>query len=183
MTYGRQVAVRDVDLGLAAGQVTALMGRNGSGKSTLMWALQGIAQASARHGAGGWPGPGRARRRAARRRLVGLVPQTAADLLYLETVAEECSAADREAGAHDGTARALLDRLAPGRRPGGRTPATCPRGSGWPSSSRCMLTAQPSVVCSWTSPPAASTTPARRRWPRSSRTLKADGCAVLRRDP
>jgi alkylated DNA nucleotide flippase Atl1 len=33
-----------------------------------------------------------------RRRLVGLVPQTAADLLYLETVRDECAAADAVAG-------------------------------------------------------------------------------------
>ena len=32
---------RGVDLDLAGGQVTALMGRNGSGKSSLLWALQG----------------------------------------------------------------------------------------------------------------------------------------------
>ncbi len=49
------------------------------------------------------------------RRLVGLVPQTPADLLYLETVAQECAQADRESdGASTGSARPLLDRLAPG---------------------------------------------------------------------
>jgi energy-coupling factor transporter ATP-binding protein EcfA2 len=39
--YGDVIAVRDVDLILNAGEVTALMGRNGSGKSSLLWALQG----------------------------------------------------------------------------------------------------------------------------------------------
>ena len=39
--YGPVVAVRGVDLELAGGEVTALMGRNGSGKSSLLWALQG----------------------------------------------------------------------------------------------------------------------------------------------
>ena len=39
--YGAVVAVRGVDLDLAGGEVTALMGRNGSGKSSLLWALQG----------------------------------------------------------------------------------------------------------------------------------------------
>jgi energy-coupling factor transport system ATP-binding protein len=52
-----------------------------------------------------------------RRALVGLVPQTAADLLYLETVADECAAADRVADGGPGTCRALLDRLAPGIDP------------------------------------------------------------------
>ena len=53
VSYGRYVAVRDVDLRLAAGQVTALMGRNGSGKSTLMWALQGTRKRD--RGTVGWP--------------------------------------------------------------------------------------------------------------------------------
>ncbi|MEP6814323.1 MAG: ATP-binding cassette domain-containing protein, partial [Marmoricola sp.] len=39
--YADVVAVRDVNLTLHAGEVTALMGRNGSGKSSLLWALQG----------------------------------------------------------------------------------------------------------------------------------------------
>lgn len=33
------------------------------------------------------------------RRVVGLVPPTAGDLLYLEHVADECAAADRESAA------------------------------------------------------------------------------------
>jgi energy-coupling factor transport system ATP-binding protein len=41
------------------------------------------------------------------------VPQTAADLLYLETVAEECAAADHDARSAHGATRALLDRLVP----------------------------------------------------------------------
>lgn len=37
--YGRQVVVRDADVALARGEVTALVGPNGSGKSTLLRAL------------------------------------------------------------------------------------------------------------------------------------------------
>jgi energy-coupling factor transport system ATP-binding protein len=110
VTYGPVVAVSGVDLELRGGEVTALMGRNGSGKSSLLWALQGSGE---RHGGtvdvgGVDPGSlpsGRARR------LVGLVPQTPADLLYLDSVALECAQADRES---EGSARVLLDRLAPG---------------------------------------------------------------------
>jgi energy-coupling factor transport system ATP-binding protein len=47
------------------------------------------------------------------RKLVGLVPQTATDLLYLDTVAAELAQADRD-GAIAGTARGLLDAIAPG---------------------------------------------------------------------
>jgi energy-coupling factor transport system ATP-binding protein len=47
------------------------------------------------------------------RALVGLVPQSPGDLLYLDTVAAELDQADRESGGR-ASARELLDRLAPG---------------------------------------------------------------------
>jgi energy-coupling factor transport system ATP-binding protein len=111
--YGDVVAVREVDVDLRRGQVCALMGRNGSGKSSLLWALQGSGR---RDGGtvdvdGRDPAalaPGRAREH------VGLVPQTPADLLYLDTVAAELAQADRESGRPAGSAGALLDRLLPG---------------------------------------------------------------------
>ena len=95
------------------GHVTALMGRNGSGKSTLIWTLQGAHQRRSGSVAVAGADPARLRRGPARTH-VGLVPQTAADLLYLETVDEECAAADRASDGGPGTCRALLDRLAPG---------------------------------------------------------------------
>ncbi|MEU4805577.1 ATP-binding cassette domain-containing protein [Actinosynnema sp. NPDC023587] len=110
--YGPVVAVRGVDLDLHGGKVLAVMGRNGSGKSSLLWAVQGSGprQGGDVRVAGRDP---RALSSAEARELVGLVPQTASDLLYLETVADECAAADAESGAEPGTCRALLDRLAP----------------------------------------------------------------------
>jgi energy-coupling factor transport system ATP-binding protein len=113
VTYGRTPALTDVSLDLHAGEIAVVMGRNGSGKSSLLWALQGTGR---RDGGtvdvlGHDPSrlsPG------ASRRLVGLVPQTATDLLYLETVADECAAADRQSEVAGGTCRRLLDRMAPG---------------------------------------------------------------------
>ena len=112
--YGEAVAVRAVDLDLHAGQVTALMGRNGSGKSSLLWALQGSGPRQG--GSVTVEGTDPATVPAAKARaLVGLVPQTPADLLYLDTVAEECDQADREVGGIAPLkAREVLDRLAPG---------------------------------------------------------------------
>jgi energy-coupling factor transport system ATP-binding protein len=112
--YGQVIAVRGVNLDLMAGRVTALMGRNGSGKSSLLWALQGSGarQAGAVEVDGKDPRTLSATRA---RTLVGLVPQTPADLLYLETVADELAQADRESFNRDSpSARRLLDRLAPG---------------------------------------------------------------------
>jgi energy-coupling factor transport system ATP-binding protein len=112
--YGAVVAVRWVELDLAGGGVTAVMGRNGSGKSSLFWALQGSGprQSGTVDVDGADP---KVLSAAQGRRLVGLVPQTPADLLYRETVAQECAQADSESGVtpQQGT-RALLDRLAPG---------------------------------------------------------------------
>ncbi|MFB6817456.1 ABC transporter ATP-binding protein [Streptomyces sp. NPDC056347] len=119
VAYQGVPAVREVDLTLHEGEVTALMGRNGSGKSSLLWALQGTGPRT-----GGTVGvhedttgargtdphdvpPAHARR------LVGLVPQPPADLLYLESVRQELDEADTESATGE-SARTLLDLLAPG---------------------------------------------------------------------
>lgn len=113
--HGRTPVLREVDLTLRTGVVTALMGRNGAGKSTLLWALQG--RHAPDRGSVVVAGADPARLRPEERRAsTGLVPQSPADLLYLETVAQECAAAD-SAGATDGTCAALLARLAPGIDP------------------------------------------------------------------
>ncbi|SCK34630.1 energy-coupling factor transport system ATP-binding protein [Streptomyces sp. ScaeMP-e48] len=153
VAYRGVAAVREVDLDLRGGEITALMGRNGSGKSSLLWALQGsgprksgtvrVASGNAdgtggsvggtgsggsrgpdsSRGSGGSRGPAKGSdpknlSAAEARALVGLVPQTPTDLLYLESVEQELDQADIEssASASDGglTARVILDRLAPG---------------------------------------------------------------------
>ncbi|MDP9221468.1 MAG: ATP-binding cassette domain-containing protein, partial [Actinomycetota bacterium] len=114
--YGDTVAVRELDLTLRPGEVVALMGRNGSGKSSLLWALQG----AGRRQAGSVDVAGHETRSLGSRearRLVGLVPQTASDLLYLETVADECRQGDHEADMAAGSCWALLVRLAPDIEP------------------------------------------------------------------
>ncbi len=113
--HRRLRAVDAVDLTVGAGEVVALMGRNGSGKSSLLWAVQGGLGRASGTVAVGPAGVDPAGLPAAEARaLVGLVPQTAADLLYLESVDEECASADAQSGARAGDCRRLLDRLAPG---------------------------------------------------------------------
>lgn len=113
-----RVVLDGVDLEVARGSVTALMGRNGAGKSTLLGAV------AAQHGLSG----GRVRVGTAgadphalsprdRVRVVGLVPQQPELLLYADSVAAECAAADADFRVPVGTAAGVLARIADGIDP------------------------------------------------------------------
>ncbi|MFI8810573.1 ABC transporter ATP-binding protein [Streptomyces sp. NPDC055082] len=110
---GRVEALRRVSLTLAPGETVALMGRNGAGKSTLLAALVGMIEPTSGTVLVGGLAPSRTHPREMVRR-VGLVPQEPRDLLYADTVAAECAAADSDAGAGAGSCRALVSELLPG---------------------------------------------------------------------
>ncbi|TLS47268.1 ATP-binding cassette domain-containing protein [Streptomyces montanus] len=110
---GRVEALHDVTLTVAPGETIALMGRNGAGKSTLLSALVGLVEPAAGSVRVGGAVPHRTAPRDLVRR-VGLVPQEPRDLLYADTVAAECAAADSDAGAEPGTCRTLVSELLPG---------------------------------------------------------------------
>ena len=134
---GQRAVLREMTLTLAAGSVTALMGRNGAGKSTLLWTLQG----SQRRTGGTVAVAGRdpaALSADERRASVGLLPQTAADLLYLETVDEECAAGGAET-------RAILESLAPGI-PGDQHPRDLSEGQRLSLALALVLAADPAVL-------------------------------------
>jgi energy-coupling factor transport system ATP-binding protein len=199
--HGDVPAVEDLDLAVAGGEVVALMGRNGSGKSSLLWALHGTGPRSSGSvevsTSGGLPDPddpgaalrpgGRGGTRATvdpaqepparRRRHVGLVPQSAGDLLYLATVDAECRQADHEAGAPDGTARGHLDRLAPGV-PGDRHPRDLSEGQRLALVVAVQLTATPSVLL-LDEPTRGLDYPAKEALADLLRRLAEEGAAVL----
>lgn len=76
---------------------------------------------------------------------LSLVPQSAADLLYLETVAAECAAADLGADATPGTCRAMLDALVPGV-PNAHHPRDLSEGQRLAVALAVQLTADPAVL-------------------------------------
>ncbi|MFE3069964.1 ABC transporter ATP-binding protein [Streptomyces sp. NPDC059247] len=107
---GRVEALRRIGLRVEAGETVALMGRNGAGKSTLLSALVGMIAPTS----GTVLVAGRVPHTTDPRELireVGLVPQEPRDLLYADTVAAECAAADTDAGAPPGTCRDLVSGL------------------------------------------------------------------------
>ena len=117
VAYGKTVAVSGVDVSVAGGEIVALMGRNGSGKTSLLWALQGAGQrrsgkvilVDGRDPSTMTP--------AERVGVVGLVPQTPSDVLYLPTVREECAAADAMVPAGEPSCAAMLETIVPGISP------------------------------------------------------------------
>ncbi|MEI2787057.1 MAG: ATP-binding cassette domain-containing protein [Candidatus Nanopelagicales bacterium] len=105
--YGREDALRDVEVDLRAGQVTALMGRNGAGKSTLMNVLAGTRRPDLGRVAVDGRDPATLQGGDLISR-IAYVPQDPTDLFYTDSVAAECAATDRDAGQPAGSA---LNRL------------------------------------------------------------------------
>jgi energy-coupling factor transport system ATP-binding protein len=169
VVHGRTAVLREVDVTVPSGRVTALMGRNGSGKSTLLWTLQGGRKRQAGTVRVGDLDPARLDP-ADRRALVGLLPQTAADLLYLETVADECAAGGS-------ATRGLLDRLVPGI-PDDTHPRDLSEGQRLALGLALVLAAAPRVVL-LDEPTRGLDYAAKRVLAGILRDLAADGHAVL----
>ncbi|GAA2087599.1 ABC transporter ATP-binding protein [Streptomyces albiaxialis] len=140
----RVTALHEVTLALRAGETVALMGRNGAGKSTLLGSLVGLHAPTSGSVSVGGAAPHRTRP-AELLRHAGLVPQEPRDLLYADTVARECSSADRDAGAEPGTCRALVSELLPGI-PDGTHPRDLSEGQRLALALAIVLTAGPPLL-------------------------------------
>ena len=95
--YGAAQILYDLAFEVGRGEVVALMGRNGAGKSTLLSVMAGLR---------------RPRTGVVSVEPLALVPHEPTDLLWAQSVADECADADRGARAPAGSTRQLLDSLA-----------------------------------------------------------------------
>ena len=169
-------ALHRVSLEIGAGTVTAVMGRNGAGKSTLLAALAGQLPATGGRVQLGGTAPDRLAPRD-RVRVIGLVPQDPDLLLYADSVAAECQAADRDFGAAAGTARALLARIA-GPVDDDRHPRDLSEGQRLALALSIILAGRPRIVL-LDEPTRGLDYPAKRRLVGVLRELAADGHAVV----
>jgi energy-coupling factor transport system ATP-binding protein len=178
---GRTEVLRAVGLSVRPGETVALMGRNGAGKSTLLRTFVGMhAPATGTVRLAGPDGTDLAPHRAKPGRLLrhaGLVPQDPRDLLFAETVAAECAAADADAGATPGTCRALVTRLLP-EVPDATHPRDLSEGQRLVLALSVILTAAPPVLL-LDEPTRGLDYAAKARLTGLLRDLAADGHAVL----
>ncbi|MFE9993595.1 ABC transporter ATP-binding protein [Streptomyces avermitilis] len=173
---GRVEALRRVDLTASPGEIIALMGRNGAGKSTLLGALVGLVPPAGGSVRVGGAVPHRTAPRDLVRR-VGLVPQEPRDLLYADTVAAECVAADGDAGAEPGTCRALVSELLPGVTDGTH-PRDLSEGQRLALALAVVLTARPPLLL-LDEPTRGLDYAAKGRLVTLLRALAADGHAIV----
>ncbi len=111
VNFGGESALHPSSFSVAECEVLAIVGKNGSGKSSLLWAIQGSGMRTS--GKSLINGVDPAQLAAADRfEQVCLVPQNAADLLFLNSLAEELEESDRFAKVSAATTAGLFARLA-----------------------------------------------------------------------
>jgi energy-coupling factor transport system ATP-binding protein len=110
VSYDELEAVSEVSFQVRTGEVVALMGKNGSGKSSVLWAIQGGGKRSKGSVKTQFGDP---KSMSADERLcvLTLVPQKAADLLFLNSLADELSESDKFAQLTDSGTSKIFESL------------------------------------------------------------------------
>jgi energy-coupling factor transport system ATP-binding protein len=113
ISYGEKTAISNVTTDIYDNEIVAIMGRNGAGKSSLLKAIAGISH----NDSGSVIVNGHDSQKLfnkLRRQHIGFVPQEPSDLLYAQTVNDECKQADTDNEIALGTTFKLLQQLVPG---------------------------------------------------------------------
>ncbi len=112
ISYGSHIALKSVTSSIFEGEIVALMGRNGAGKSSLLQAIAGVKTID-RGEISVFGNQPQNLKGSLRRATVGYIPQEPSDLLYSQSVAQECSQADKDNGITPGSTFDFLKRLTP----------------------------------------------------------------------
>lgn len=116
LSFGNTKALNKISLSIREGEIVAIMGRNGAGKSTLLKSIAGILKPTQGQISvlGNIPSSLHGKER---RMSIGFIPQEPSDLLYGQSVREECTTADRDNEIDSGSTFELLRSLVPGISP------------------------------------------------------------------
>jgi energy-coupling factor transport system ATP-binding protein len=113
IVYGTTVALNKISTTIFDNEIVAVMGRNGAGKSSLLQAIAGVTDGAIGnvlvHGLAS-----KDLHSKVRRETIGYIPQEPSDLLYAQSVAQECAQADRDNEIDQGSTFAILNQLVPG---------------------------------------------------------------------
>lgn len=112
LSYGSHVALKEVTTSIFEQEIVALMGRNGAGKSSLLQSIVGVKGIDRGEISifGNKPTDLKGK---LRRTTVGYIPQEPSDLLYAQSVEQECAQADKDNEISGGTTFELLRTLVP----------------------------------------------------------------------
>ncbi len=113
VTYSDRSVLNSVDATVHGGEIVAVMGRNGAGKSTLLRSIAGISSI-AKGCISVFSKDPTTLEGQARREIIGFIPQEPSDLLYGQSVSQECDQADSDNQRVPGTTFAVLKQLVPG---------------------------------------------------------------------
>jgi len=113
ISYSGKNAVNSLSTTIYENEIVAIMGRNGAGKSSLLRAIAGVSDNAAGEVIVNGIDSQKLHSKQ-RRESVGYIPQEPSDLLYGQSVSEECKQADGDNQVTSGTTFALLSQLVPG---------------------------------------------------------------------
>lgn len=113
VTYSNTKVLKEIHTQIYEKEIVAVMGRNGAGKSSLLTSIAGIND----YATGSVLLHGKSSdslKSSGRREMVGFIPQEPSDLLYSQSVGDECHQADLDNTIAVGTTLSIVKQLVPG---------------------------------------------------------------------